>query len=211
MLGGQLIETRDLLEAASRWSVGYGTRIRIMEDRWLLCPMTFRPMTSIAQWRSGTTVNCLMIVGGEAWDEDLVRSLFPQFEANLHINLIGNSNLLGDKVTGCASLLKPPDWNFIWSTRTLPKLQLFAWRLCRRALPTIANLRKRGMKVTRGYPFCHEEEETMEHFLLRCPFSRQVWTIANFPWSEVSNFVGREEDWLRLLNMKLGKENLVWF
>ncbi|KAL0393013.1 UNVERIFIED_CONTAM: hypothetical protein Sradi_2524100 [Sesamum radiatum] len=74
MLGGQLIETRDLLEAASR--------IRIMEDRWLLCPMTFRPMTSIAQWRSGTTVNFLMIVGGEAWDEDLVRSLFPQFEAN---------------------------------------------------------------------------------------------------------------------------------
>ncbi|KAK4394202.1 hypothetical protein Sango_1891000 [Sesamum angolense] len=135
-----------------------------MEDRWLLCPMTFRPMTSIAQWRSGTTVNCLMIVGGEAWDEDLVR----------------NSNLLGDKVTGCASLLKPPDWNFIWSTRTLPKLQLFAWRLCRRALPTTANLRKRGMKVTRGYPFCHEEEETMEHFLLRCPFSRQVWAIANF-------------------------------
>ncbi|KAL0320465.1 UNVERIFIED_CONTAM: hypothetical protein Sradi_5308000 [Sesamum radiatum] len=43
----------------------------------------------------------------------------------------------------------------------------------------------------------------MEHTLLRCQFSRQVWALALLPWSVVSQFHEGVEDWLRLMKCRL--------
>ncbi|KAL0317241.1 UNVERIFIED_CONTAM: hypothetical protein Sangu_2138400 [Sesamum angustifolium] len=50
-----MLETHDLIVAGSRWSVGSGLLVRILDDRWLLSPTTFRIMNSFVRWRGGTT------------------------------------------------------------------------------------------------------------------------------------------------------------
>ncbi|KAL0345310.1 UNVERIFIED_CONTAM: hypothetical protein Sradi_4362300, partial [Sesamum radiatum] len=40
-----------------------------------------------------------------------------------------------------------PQWKFIWSTRIPPKVQLFAWRMCKQALPTTSNLHRRVWRL----------------------------------------------------------------
>ncbi|KAL0402321.1 UNVERIFIED_CONTAM: hypothetical protein Slati_4262000 [Sesamum latifolium] len=39
-------------------------------------------------------------------------------------------------------------WNFIWKSKALPKVVLFAWKLVCEALPTTENLKKRGIPIS---------------------------------------------------------------
>ncbi|KAL0416878.1 UNVERIFIED_CONTAM: hypothetical protein Slati_3519700 [Sesamum latifolium] len=71
------LETRNVIEAGSRWSIGAGQQVRIMENRWLLRPKTFQPTASLVEWRRGATVSCLMNERGDNWNAELVCALFP--------------------------------------------------------------------------------------------------------------------------------------
>ncbi|KAL0434415.1 UNVERIFIED_CONTAM: hypothetical protein Slati_2775800 [Sesamum latifolium] len=97
---------------------------------------------------------------------------------------------------------RPADWKFIWLAKVPPRVQLFAWRMCKNALPTSESLARRGVRVEEGCPLCISAEESLEHTMLRCPFSRQAWALALIPWTLVSQFQGTAEDWLCL-----GKDN----
>ncbi|KAL0406523.1 UNVERIFIED_CONTAM: putative mitochondrial protein [Sesamum latifolium] len=77
-----MFETRGLIIAGSRWSVGDGLTVRVLEDWWLLRPRSFRIMTSFIGWRRNATVRSIMTEDGVVWDANLVRALFPQEEAD---------------------------------------------------------------------------------------------------------------------------------
>ncbi|KAL0416752.1 UNVERIFIED_CONTAM: hypothetical protein Slati_3507100 [Sesamum latifolium] len=177
-----LVEARDLIEAGSWWRVGSGASIRLLEDHWLLRPLFFFPTTSNAGWRKGAAVTSLMDDEGAGWDAALVRALFPPHDAdsNLevpvqgynsvdsltwHYDLRGKSTVRNvyclaltideaahfEHKTGSTSA-KSPDWKFNWTAKVPPKVQLFARRMCKQAVPTLENLARRGVKDLGGYP-----------------------------------------------------------
>ncbi|KAL0423362.1 UNVERIFIED_CONTAM: hypothetical protein Sradi_0871000 [Sesamum radiatum] len=151
-----------------------------------------------------------MSVDGVSWDMELIRVLFPQTEADNILavpihgpdnedQLVWHCDARGQFTVRSACRLAmeidsesaeasgdPPNWAFIWKSRTPSKVQLFAWRLCHNALPTTRGLLRRAVHVIGGCPFCHEEMETIEHTFLRCSYSRQMWAIALLPWVVVS-------------------------
>ncbi|CAN1164107.1 hypothetical protein LINPERHAP2_LOCUS25392 [Linum perenne] len=43
--------------------------------------------------------------------------------------------------------MDPTALRAVWSLRIQPKLRFFFWRLCRRILPTIEGLNRRGMEL----------------------------------------------------------------
>ncbi|KAL0445849.1 UNVERIFIED_CONTAM: hypothetical protein Slati_1712800 [Sesamum latifolium] len=228
-----ILESRALIAAGSRWSIDSGASIRLSKDRWLLRPISFRPTASYIGWRKDAVVACLMDSTGTGWDVDFVRALFRPHDAECILEVPVHRPNAGDYLLwyydkkgrfsvrsayrlalmtdeAANSLLwtgstsgNSSDWNFIWTTKVPPKVQLFAWRMCKNAVHTSENLIRRGVKLMGGCPLCSSVTENMEHTLLWCHFSRQVWALALFPWSVVSQFHGGIEDWLRLMKRRL--------
>ncbi|KAL0444507.1 UNVERIFIED_CONTAM: hypothetical protein Slati_2173400 [Sesamum latifolium] len=83
-------------------------------------------------------------------------------------------------------------WNLIWNLCLPPKLQLFLWKVCNRALPTLSNLRSRGIRLDEGCSFRGLEEEDAMHILLRCPFARLVWAVSGVYNRNLKVFEGAE-------------------
>ena len=79
----------------------------------------------------------------------------------------------------------------VWNTQTLPKVQLFLWKIIQNALPTGKNLQRRGLLSNTNCIRCGEQETTL-HLVFHCDFAQQVWNLV--PWSspllslQVSNF-----------------------
>lgn len=83
------------------------------------------------------------------------------------------------------SLLVPDPWNWkknIWSPHLLPKIKFFLWKVANDALPTGANLQKRGLLVNTTCPQCGEVE-TIARILLKCRFAVEVWDLGSWTTS----------------------------
>lgn len=67
-------------------------------------------------------------------------------------------------------------WEAIWSSKLPPKIKVFAWKLCSRALAVGEELARRGMQVSL---MCHRcnQLETLEHMLWECPWVKRVWEL----------------------------------
>lgn len=65
-------------------------------------------------------------------------------------------------------------WMIIWNTQVWPKVKLFMWKFAANAIPVRSNLQRRGFVVTSVCPSC-AEEETRDHALTGCWWTRDVW------------------------------------
>ena len=72
----------------------------------------------------------------------------------------------------------PIQWKFVWSTLSIPKVDLFCWNVVHRSILTVEHLRKRGLEGPSRCSLCKSDEENIDHLLLSCPFSREVWKEA---------------------------------
>ena len=66
-------------------------------------------------------------------------------------------------------------WKFLWSKPFIPKIDIFCQTLAHRSILSGENLKKRGMEGPSRCPLCKNEEETTDHLLPGCPFSKEVW------------------------------------
>jgi hypothetical protein len=72
----------------------------------------------------------------------------------------------------------PPDptpWKNIWSHKLIPKMDMFTWTMAHKIILTSENLRRRGWKGPSKCSLCRSKEETTDHFLLTCPYTKEVW------------------------------------
>jgi len=60
-------------------------------------------------------------------------------------------------------------------------VQFFIWQTCHRSIPVKAVLAHRGVNVSSDCPFCHNEDETILHYLFHCSRSIGVWQGCGFP------------------------------
>ncbi|KAL5555881.1 hypothetical protein UlMin_038117 [Ulmus minor] len=69
----------------------------------------------------------------------------------------------------------PRWWQSLWNLKVPPKIKIFLWRLFQNAIPTRANLARRGIKLHKSCPRCGEVKETSLHTFFDCPFAQSLW------------------------------------
>jgi hypothetical protein len=61
-----------------------------------------------------------------------------------------------------------PSWKLIWQCLVPPKVRTLGWKICRNALATQLNLRRRGMVACGLCRVCGQEDEDTFHVFMRC-------------------------------------------
>jgi hypothetical protein len=72
-----------------------------------------------------------------------------------------------------ATLFKPCER--IWKSWAPPKCRFFLWLAAHKHCWTADRLARRGLPHPDKCPFCDQEDESIDHLLISCVFSRQVW------------------------------------
>ncbi|KAL0367001.1 UNVERIFIED_CONTAM: hypothetical protein Sradi_3590200 [Sesamum radiatum] len=90
-----MLEARSVILCGSGWQVGDDKQIRIWSDQWIPSPIFFPVISIPIGLPIDVTVDALLTEEGEAWNEDLVRSIFQQEDSDLILNMpldTGNSD-----------------------------------------------------------------------------------------------------------------------
>ena len=124
------------------------------------------------------------------WKMDLVRSIFLPHEAATILKIlisfrlpddqlvwIGNKRgsftvksayyiamrMVDDQEFGeCSAVHSQTSfWKVIWHLNIPPKIRIFAWRVCKNGLPTMLNLRSRGLNISGFCLLCDKEMESV--------------------------------------------------
>lgn len=141
-----------------------------------------------------------------SWREDLVRALFFVEDAGKILTIPLSSHKPDDKTywactksgkftvksayhLAVAKFSRKADnipsasntnviWKNLWQISTPPKIGHFLWSACLDTLPTMQNLIRRGMYVDPACCRSGEDQESLSHVLVECPFVQQVWRLS---------------------------------
>jgi ribonuclease HI len=105
----------------------------------------------------------------------------------------------------------PGPWKALWNYPSIPKVDLFTWTLIHNSILTFDNLKRRGWEGPSRCPLCTQTEETIDHLLFNCDFSKEVWGFLVGPLA--SNLPTESKElfncWLSLTPFDLTKKNLL--
>ena len=86
----------------------------------------------------------------------------------------------------------------LWQTKAPSKVKLFFWLILHGRLWTTARRARHGLQQTAVCSLCGQQDETSDHLLLACVYSREVWfrllSIANLQ-QHVPGTDGTLADW----------------
>jgi hypothetical protein len=111
----------------------------------------------------------------QLWDMTSVWQLQPEVE-DKHVFSIAPNGIYSAKTTYEGFFLGSvifPHHKKIWKTWALPKCCFFIWLVAQNRLWTADRLAKRGLIHPEKCPFCDQEDETIDHLLVTCSFSRE--------------------------------------
>jgi len=204
------------------WSVGNGQKISIREDKWLKSGLIGGPTTRDEPGK----VSALIQQGNGMWNETILRMMFDEQRVQEILaipiglsttedklvwmrNNSGSYTVKSGYFTTRDKAVKPPLtsatsshqtnpdlWKHIWHSDTLPKVKQFLWNISQNALPTMDNLHRRKIVPDPLCPICKHEAETIEHTLLLCPWTAQIWTGCPLKIKITRLGLTRIDDWL---------------
>ncbi|XP_072084658.1 uncharacterized protein [Arachis hypogaea] len=101
-------------------------------------------------------------------------------------------------------------WEAIWRLPVPQKVRMFLWKAVHRILPVNTNLHQRRITTTLTCSICQEEDETIEHALLLCPWTRAVWFGSNIQIVPTAYNVRSFGEWImdkiKRIKTELGSE-----
>ena len=194
----------EVVRRGMRWRVGNGRLIHIWNDKWLPTPTTYKVVFPPCDFDDYPMVSAFIDHDTRGWKVDLVKSIFLPFEADTILNIPISYNLLEDKLIwagnrkgvftvksayyvalnmvvssneGESSFGDPWErlWKKIWHLNIPSKIKIFAWKTCIDALPTMVNLKMRGIGENGFCPCCGSELESISHSIIRCEMAKRVW------------------------------------
>ena len=71
--------------------------------------------------------------------------------------------------------IKFAPWKKIWKSWASFRCKFFIWLAINNRCWMADRLAKRGLPHLEACPFCDQEEETIQHILVGCVFTRQIW------------------------------------
>lgn len=79
------------------------------------------------------------------------------------------------------SCLRPSvfPWKDYWKGKLPYRVLVFGWRVLNDAIPTKEKLYRYHIGVGGLCLFCNDNDETIDHIMLHCPFSKAVWFGLN--------------------------------
>ena len=93
--------------------------------------------------------------------------------------------------------LRPNFWSQIWAIKTPQKVKIFLWKFCHNALAVRDNLYRRQICTSPLCPICGSEKETIEHAMLLCPWTGQVWFGSQLQIVPSIENISRIDCWLQ--------------
>ncbi|XP_062094300.1 uncharacterized protein LOC133800357 [Humulus lupulus] len=221
-----IFESKEIVSAGARRRIGNGSQTIITRDPWLPCVVNPRISTThpaLAEEK----VEALMITGRVAWDDDLVRDLFNQRDANLILGIPLHSSRQVDawfwafessgrhtvksayrylqQIKDDGSRIdRSSFWNNLWKLRVPPKVKDLLWRASSNCLPTKVHLRLKHVDIDPTCPVCQVSRESINHCLVECPFARASWARTGI--GVCTNVEGTFSAWLESLFYTLDDE-----
>lgn len=231
-----LLEGRSLLDKGLMWSVGNGESIRFWEDNWIPNLPHFKvssPLPSGCEWN---WVSDFISKQTGTWDMDKLRSCVSEEEAQAIIKIPFSLSDGSDKLiwslsssgqysvkSGYTQALKstvsntaapsssyaPPNamWSRLWAIPTAPKVRMFMWKVVKNWVACKQNLFRRKCGLNPLCPICDTENESIEHTLFRCPWTKAVWFGSGKAFWVLENPITAADKWMDdLLCGNLAKE-----
>ena len=96
-------------------------------------------------------------------------------------------------------LKEEPPWPFkrIWKIDTMPKIEIFLWKMCHNALPVRGILLRRGCRIDPQCPLCLNDIEMSDHLFGECPQTNIVWDLAKLHnWIPLQTSTNQSTEWL---------------
>ena len=196
-----LLETRDLIKAATVWKVGDGKSIKLEDHRWLPHPPKFQPNANLSlrvsdlfdpctkQWHTHVLHTNFM----QSTVEDIQRIDLRDTQSKDELLWKENKKGIFSVKTAYQVAIRQQQqeqgepsstrdvrrmWNRIWQLHIPPKVRNFVWRACSDILPTRTNLCRRKVPLDPVCGICQKQNETVAHALWSCPMARNVWALV---------------------------------
>ncbi|XP_016206345.1 uncharacterized protein LOC107646692 [Arachis ipaensis] len=232
-----LLEGRDFLRRRGRWSVGSGTEIDIWKDNWVMGMNKLgrhgegqpRRVSELIKEGEGWDANRIQELFSENI-ADLIKRI-PISLINKKDHFVWPDRLDGQYLvkSGYYSAKVEKDtkeeikqskastsqnvrevWETIWGLPVPQKVKMIFWKAAHNILPVNVNLYQRRCAVKPSCTICQAENETVEHALLLCPWTRVVWFGSSLQIAPTANNVSSFEKWMmdtvRKIKSGTGKE-----
>jgi len=194
-------KAKAMFEVAVRTVVGDGNTTKFWTDRWIdgKCIADLAPALFAAVQKRA--IKCRTVAQGlhnRSWVMDVRGALSVQVLTEYllvwdlvddtvlqhdvpdkHLWKLTQSGVYSSKSAYSAFFLGSvglSGWKRIWKGWAPLKCKVFLWLAKNNRCWTSDRLAKRGLPHPSACPFCDQSNETIQHILLGCPFSRQIWT-----------------------------------
>ena len=203
----------EVVKGGTRWRVGNGRLIHIWNDKWLPTPTTYKVVSPPRGFDDYPMVSALIDYDTRRWRANLIKSIFLPFEAKMILNIPISYNLPEDKIIQVGNkkgvftvksayyvIFKMVDsseegesfcadprgrlWKKVWHLNIPSKIKIFAWRACVDALPTMVNLKKRGIGENDFCHCCGRKVESIFYSIIHCEMAKRVWDCQDIHFVE---------------------------
>ncbi|XP_058733855.1 uncharacterized protein LOC131605526 [Vicia villosa] len=196
-----LWRAKDVLKLGSRWSIGEGRNITVMNDPWLREKESWWTCGPQLQGVYNLCVKDLLLPNVKQWDVGKVNLLFDHVvaEAILRVPLVEEvveDRLVCQEERNGEYSVKPGyrlwrgmqssnncndregNWKNVWNILAPSRDKHLLWRICRGCLPTRTNLQQHHVQCSSLCPWCDIEEEDEWHVFFGCISTFQSWRAA---------------------------------
>jgi hypothetical protein len=214
----------ELFSACTRISIGNGATARFWTDRWLsgMAPAMMAPALYKLAFRKKLSVKDALTQG--RWMRGIERLTTIQEMEELAVlwELVQNVQLSNSSDTATWTMTANNaysaktayeaqfygrfilhDLNIVWKAKMEEKVIFFLWLVLQNRLWTADRLSNRGWTHDDKCCLCQQILENVDHLLLRCPFSLEVWSkFSNTHQNIVQAVITAADlnDWWRTLN-----------
>lgn len=203
-------EAKEVVSAGACWRIGSGNEVDISGQPWLADPENSYITTESESFQQNK-VTGLMCLDSRAWDHEVVKDLFnsrdqkciletPIYEGDDIIYwkhdfsgeyTVKSAYKLIQRLKGAFNSAQKSEVLLrLWKIKAPPKVINVAWRALCGFLPTLVQLQFKHVQVDTHCPVCLQEEETILHSLVLCPFAQSCWNIIfhGFQVNQNQNF-----------------------
>ncbi|MDV3193925.1 MAG: hypothetical protein Q8835_02560, partial [Sweet potato little leaf phytoplasma] len=214
-----LLWGRELFMKGFRWRIGSGVGIDASSDPWIPREGSCKPIAPHPNTQNLTVANLIHRNG--TWNEQMIRDLYIDQDANLIINIPLNPQQKEDIIIwqfdpkGIFSVKSAYRlgmqsqnqsmasvsnychqnslWKSFWKTPIPSKVKLCGWKIYKDILPTKGNLYRRGIDLNTLCLMCRDRKETTSHLFWECKATKGLWPKYFHP-SDLLCLNGRK-DW----------------